>query len=253
MRSSEICRVYENKALREEEGGLIRPGGLEMTQRAVTLSSLRPGSLVLDIGCGTGAAMDYLTGRCALRAFGIDLSSLLLAQGHEKNPGLPLARASGADLPFADASVDAVLAECSLSVMDNVEKVLYECSRVLKHEGFLLVQDVYARRPDCGEGLSGLPVRCCLTGAVSRQQWAGRLERSGFAVLFWEDHSLALKEFAARLIFSHGSLETLWRRSSSTPEIEKGREIQCAVSSAKPGYFLAVAKKITGAANGVKP
>lgn len=251
MKSSEICRVYENEALSEAGCGLIRPGGLELTQKAVALSSLCPGSLVLDIGCGTGGALDYLTGKCALRAFGIDLSSMLLALGHEKNSGLLLARASGADLPLADASVDAVLAECSLSVMENVEKVLCECSRVLKQEGFLLVQDVYARSLNGGAGLSQLPVRCCLTGAVSRQEWAERLERSGFVVFFWEDHSLALKEFAARLIFSHGSLETLWRCSNSKPEIEKGREIQCAVSSAKPGYFLAVAKKITHTSNGV--
>ena len=90
-----------------------------------------------------------------MRAFGIDLSSLLLARGHEKNSGLLLARASGADLPLADASVDAVLAECSLSVMENVEKVLCECSRVLKQEGFLLVQDVYARSLNGGAGLVG--------------------------------------------------------------------------------------------------
>lgn len=241
--SGEICRIYEKPSLREAGDGLIRPGGLELTRKAVVMSALRPGSRLLDIGCGTGAALRYLVENCEFRAVGIDLSRVLLAEGQAKNPGLSLAQASGTRLPFADASMDAVLAECSLSVMEDVQKVLDECSRVLKREGSLLVHDVYARNPLGEAGLRGLPVKSCLTGAVSRKEWIERLEGRGFSVTFWEDHSRALKEFAARLILSHGPLETFWRRSMSTPEIEQGRQIQSAVSCARPGYFLAVAKK----------
>ena len=252
MMTGETC-AYERSSFRLQENGPIRPGGLELTRKAVALSALCPGSLVLDIGCGTGAALSYMVKSCAFRAVGIDLSRVLLAEGRQKNPALLLAGASGQQLPFADATMDAILAECSLSVMEDVEKVLKECSRVLKRHGLLLVHDVYARNPHVGAALRRLPVECCLSGAASRQEWIERLEGRGFEVAVWEDHSSALKEFAARLIFSHGSLETFRRASGSAPNIDgkmgleaglAGEQLLEAISSVKPGYFLAVAKKI---------
>jgi arsenite methyltransferase len=243
--ASEI-RVYEEMAIREAWAGSLRPGGLELTQRAICVSSLGHGSRVLDIGCGRGVTLHYLIENCGFRAAGIDPSEVLLAEGNRNHLGLPLVRASGADLPFADAAMDAVLAECSLSVMEDVGKVLAECSRVLKHDGVFLVHDVYARNPSAGSGLKGLPVRCCLTGAVSREEWIARLEGCGFAVTVWEDHSIALKEFAARLIFSCGSLSQFWGRSQSGPGTEDCRRIQHAISSIRPGYFLLMAEKRNG-------
>ena len=242
----EACRVYENEALREAGDGLIRPGGLELTRRAIAISGLALGSRVLDIGCGTGVTLSYLIESGGFRAVGIDLSMLLLAEGQGRNPGLPLARASGTHLPFADAAMDAILAECSLSVMEDVDKVLAECLRVLKPDGVLLVHDVYARNPHAGASLKGLPLRCCLTGAVSREEWIARLEGCGFGVTVWEDHTIALKEFAARLIFSCGSLQAFWCRSPGGAGTEDAREIQHAVSAAKPGYFLLMAEKRHG-------
>lgn len=243
MKSSETCRLYEKPALREAGGGLIRPGGLELTMRAVALSGLCPGSLLLDIGCGTGAALRCLAETGKFRVVGIDLSSDLLAEGRRKNPELSLSHASGAALPFADGSMDAVLAECSLSAMEDVEAALDGCARILKLGGLLLVHDVYARAPHGKTRLQGLPVKTCLTGAVSKDEWMARLESRGFTVTLWEDHSSALKEFAARLIFSCGSLEMFWNCSGSASEVERGRQTYHTVSSAKPGYFLALAKK----------
>jgi ubiquinone/menaquinone biosynthesis C-methylase UbiE len=78
-------------------------------------------------------------------------------------------------LPFADASLDGILAECSLSVAADIDRVLRECFRVLKSEGLLLIQDVFARPPEGTAGLENLPVRCCLAGAVSREEWLARL------------------------------------------------------------------------------
>ena len=239
----EICRLYENPSLREIGGGLIRPGGLELTKKALAVSALKPGGRLLDIGCGTGAALRYLTDHCGFRAVGIDPSMLLLSEGRAKNPGLPLAGATGTLLPFADRSMDGVLAECSLSVMSDVEEALGECFRVLDSEGALLIHDVYARNPPGAAGLRELPFKSCLTGAVSKEQWIERFEGCGFNVIFWEDHSRALKEFAARLIFEHGRLETFWGCSTETPGLEQGARIQSALFSARPGYFLAVARK----------
>jgi ubiquinone/menaquinone biosynthesis C-methylase UbiE len=239
--SPEKCRLYENPSLREMGSGLIRPGGLELTQKTVDLSALPPGARLLDIGCGTGAALRYLIDDRGFRAVGIDPSMVLLAEGLRKNPGLPLAGAAGTLLPFATGSMDAVLAECSLSVISDVTKALDECFRVLEDNGLLLVHDIYARNPSGAAGLPGLPLKSCLTGAVSKEEWIERFHGCGFTLLHWEDHSRSLKEFAARLIFEHGSLETFWGCSTGGPA--QGGTIQSALHSAKPGYFLAVARK----------
>ncbi len=249
----ETCCMYERPALRDAGEGLIRPGGLELTVRAVAISGLRPGALVLDIGCGTGEALRCLAETGKFRTVGIDLSNILLAEGRKRNPELILSRASGAALPFPDASMDAVLAECSLSAMEDVDTALSECFRILKYGGLLLVHDVYARALHGHARLQNLTVKCCLTGAVSKEEWVERFERRGFSVTLWEDHSRALKEFAARLIFSAGSLEMFWSSSRSTPDAGTDNmagaslirnEFSEAVSSANPGYFLAVAKKV---------
>jgi arsenite methyltransferase len=240
------CRIYEQIGIRELGEGLIRPGGLALTQRAVALSLLRPGSMVLDIGCGTGVTLKYLTDHCGLRGLGIDPSRVLLREGRSRHNDLTLMRAVGEHLPVADAVMDGVLAECSLSVMQDVESALKECSRVLKREGRLLVHDVYARNPAGVAAVRTLPMECCLTGAVSREAWATRLGSCGFEIVLWEDHSVALKEFAARLVFSYGSMQEFWCHSRPGSLNVTAEEAHRAIVDARPGYFLLIARK-TGA------
>ncbi len=241
--NQETCRIYESAALRKVGDGLIRPGGLELTRKALSLAALPPGSFVLDIGCGTGVSLNLLVDECGFHAVGIDHSMLLLEDARRRNPLGPFARASGACLPLADSALDAILAECSLSVMEDVDMTLEECFRVMKHGGLLLIHDVYARAPDGAQSLRGLPIRSCLTGAVSEEEWIERLERHGFSVLHWQDHTHALKEFAARLIFSYGSLEAFWGCARGTAELGAGQQIHHAITLGRPGYFFVMARK----------
>jgi arsenite methyltransferase len=247
MPVEKVCSLYENPLLRDMGGGLVRPGGLELTQRAVAISALKAGARLLDMGCGTGAALRYLVEHHGLRAVGIDPSIVLLTEGRAKDPELPLARACATRLPFADSSFDAVLAECSLSVISDVGQALGECFRVLKSDGVLLAHDVYTRNPSGSAGLRDMSFKSCLSGAVSQQTWIERLEGSGFSAIFWEDHSRALKEFAARLIFEHGRLDTFWGCSTAAQGLAAGAQVQSALLSAKPGYFLAAARKSSAA------
>lgn len=242
--AAERTAVYEDAGLREIDEGSIRPGGAALTLRALALSGLPPGSRVLDVGCGMGAAVRRLTEHCGLRAFGVDPSEALLRDGRGRFGRLPVARGAGESLPFGDGVMDGEIAECSLSVAEDAERVLAECFRVLKPGGRLLASDVYARKPDGAREAATLPFECCLAGAVSEEAWLARVRGAGFEPEVWEDHSRALKEFAARLVFAYGSLEAFWSRfgrAAESPEIV--REVQCAVAAARPGYFLMVARK----------
>jgi ubiquinone/menaquinone biosynthesis C-methylase UbiE len=174
---------------------------------------------------------------------GVDPSDVLLGETQRESERLPVIRALGECLPFACAVFDAVLAECSLSVTANVDRVLRECARVLKAGGRLLVSDVYARNPDGAVEVRGLPIECCLTGAVSKEDWISRVEAGGFEVTLWEDHSQALREFAARLILSYGSMDAFWGRFRKNVQKDAIEETRCAISKARPGYFLLIARR----------
>lgn len=193
------------------------PGGFTLTKRLVDLCSFLPAAKVLDVGCGTGTTVQYLRDVCRLRPTGIDAAEVRLAQGRKRSPDLALLHATGECLPFADATFDGVIAECSLSVMSAKEMVLTEISRVLVPGGKLAITDVYL--PDSDRS----------AGYLNRDQLATMLEKTGFAGIVWEDQSAFLREFVARYIMEYGAREELWQ---CVPFPKK-----------KLGYFLLVAEK----------
>jgi arsenite methyltransferase len=232
--------LYESPALQAVTGPALRPGGLDLTRRALSFCDLPAGARVVDIGCGTGVTVHYLRRHCRLKAFGLDRSSGMLGQARQRNPGLPLMQGEATCLPFGDCRLSAVMCECVLSLMEDTDAALREFCRVLAPGGLLVLADVYARAPDHAGCLTSLSVICCLKGASSRDEMVGRMHRSGFTLLVWEDHSEALKRLAAQLVFACGSLQALWGATGACASVN---EYPSAVHRARPGYFLAVARK----------
>jgi arsenite methyltransferase len=240
------CKVYERMAVGGLAGGFIRPGGVALTERALSLCAFPPCSRLLDVGCGTGATVEHLIGQHGFLAAGVDPSLQMLAQGRARNPLLPLIRGAGETLPFSNDEWDGILAECSLSLTKNPDAVLRECRRVLKRGGKLILSDVYVRNVGALPELRALALDCCLTGALSNEELMGKLKNAGFVVLSWEDQSPALKQFAAQLILSQGSARSFWCSLTGADPLH-GLRIEQAVSRAKFGYFLVVAEKSVSA------
>lgn len=247
MSADQRVRIYEQSCVREAVGETIRPGGLALTERALAFCALPPGARVLDVGCGAGVSVEHLSARLGFAAVGIDPSALLLRAAHSRNGALPLAQSPGERLPIGGAQVDALLAECSLSVMQDMDRALDEFWRVLRPGGHLIVSDLYARDADGVTALRGLSIASCLSGAVSRQTLIERVQAHGFAVQLWEDHTDALKVFAARLIWSNGSLPEFWCRAASLAD---SSDIQAAVARSRPGYYLLIARKMERGSHG---
>ncbi len=250
LATDERVRVYEQPPLRQVAGETIRPGGLELTERALALCDLPPNARVLDVGCGIGATVEHLSAKRQLSAIGVDLSPRLLQEGRERNRSLPLLRAPGERLPLADGSVDAAWAECTLSLMTDLDQALAECRRVLRAGGVLAITDLYARQPDGATELHRLPLSSCLSGALPRQEMMDRVQAQGFEVFLWEDHTEALKRFTAQLILTHGSLASFWCcmapravQAAQDPAVFAG-QIEQAIATARPGYFLMISKAV---------
>lgn len=220
----------------------IRPGGLGLTRRAISLSTLHAGSRVLDVGCGTGVTVEHLLCQHGIPAVGIDLSPVLVAQGRARVPALPLVIGDAEALPFADGSFDGVVLECTLSLVQEHEAVLSECHRVLSPLGTIILTDLYARNPDAIDQLRALPVHSCLRGALHKDKFLNECSAGGFRIACWEDHSNLLREFAVQTIWTYGSLDKFWAEMGGC--CADPAQIQHAIHEARPGYFLYVGCKV---------
>ena len=233
--------IYEHLGVTEIASQGIRPGGLQLTQRAMDLSCLPPRSKVIDVGCGTGITLQHTLLSQDNLAIGFDTSSSLLRFGKNRNRELMVVRASGEHLPLPDQFADGLLAECSLSLMSYSDESLSEFGRVLKLGGKIILTDVYSKNPDVPDCPNGVFTKCCLRGAIPKEQIIQKIQNKGFRVNLWEDHSDLLKDFAVQLILSYGSLNRFWLQASPCPV--NPAQIQEAVRRLKPGYYLLIAQK----------
>lgn len=239
--------LYESGFLEQASEAGLRPGGLALTDRALRACALPAGARVVDVGCGAGITVEHLRRVHALRASGIDASRVLLGRAQRHDPGTPLARAAGADLPLRAGSADAIVMECSLSAMPSKEPVLRECARVVAAGGRLALTDLYARGTlaPAGRGAAG----ACCAGIMTRDELEAALARACFAVDVWEDHSRCLTELLGRLVLRHGSLAPFWERQGiaggAVPQASE------ALRQMRPGYCLVVATKLPAREDGV--
>lgn len=218
------------QAGRHDDGAPLRPGGCELTLRALNLADFASGERVLDLGCGVGVATRLLQ-RHGCTAIGLDLALERLSLACRDEPALAMVAGDAAQLPFAAESLDGILAECSLSLTGFSPTVLAECHRVLRRGGRLAVTDLYTRA-DKGHR-PALPG--CLGGMAARAGILAALAEAGFIVQCWEDHSDRLKSFVARLIFVGGGADALWSGD--------GPDYAAALRASRPGYFLLVSRK----------
>lgn len=217
---------YENHSWSIFPGRMMRPGGIALTDRLLHLAALAPHSRILDLGCGFGTTTAHLSSLGHL-ASGIDASQENIQRGHDLYPEMDLQVSSGERLPWGSRIFDALISECSLSLMD-LPAVLASCCRVLKPGGKLLISDLYALDPMSPGQLEAVEVRHYLT----YDKWAEKLNAAGFSLLIWEDQTDAWKNFAAQFLWDHGSLPTFFHCDEENIR-----------SLGMPGYFLAVAQR----------
>jgi len=198
---------YEDASLRAAAGQVLRPGGTALTDHALAACRFPPGARLLDVGCGAGVTVEHLEG-LGFQSFGVEPSPVLLEAGLKRNPRLPVREGRAEHLPFADGSLDGILCECVLSLLDDPAAALGEFRRVLVPGGFLILGDLYERTSGAGpESLETL------------------LESQAFHLVLWEDHTHLLHQMAARLVLAGCPLDGL-----------------CGAVRVRPGYYLAVGR-----------
>jgi len=197
-----------------------RPGGFAITRRALDFCSFPVGSRILDLGCGSGATVQYIRQYYHFEALGLDKS---IPPGH-CSPDLIIADASAIPLPAS--SLDGTLMECSLSMMDRPDIVLSECYRVLRTSGRLMISDMYAR------GISAT-LQGCLKYLYTRAHLMEMIEDHGFSVELFEDYTHDLQTHWGQMIFDQGAASFYCHLGADAGLM---KQIKC-------GYCLIIARK----------
>jgi demethylmenaquinone methyltransferase/2-methoxy-6-polyprenyl-1,4-benzoquinol methylase len=144
-----VSRMFDAIAPRYDAMNRVMTFGMDRGWRRATLASLaiRPGHVIVDLGCGTGDLSDGARAAGA-RAVGVDLSAGMLAQATRRGSAGTLVRADAGALPLADDSCDGAVSGFALRNFESIETVIRECARVVRGGGRVSLLEI--DRPKAG-------------------------------------------------------------------------------------------------------
>src|SRR4051794_2129578 len=171
-------------------------------------ASLRPGEVVVDLGCGGGLDVFLAAERVgpAGKAIGIDMTPEMIdrATRNARNGpgGRPVANvefhlATIDRLPLADGSADCVISNCVINLAPDKDAVFREIARVLRPGGRVAVSDIALKRPLPPDLAASVDAWCgCVAGAISVDAYTDGLRRAGFAAVQVVDSGADLNAYA---------------------------------------------------------
>lgn len=130
--------------------GVTGPGAEEEHRIALEMLSISPGDRVLDVACGPGNfTRDFARAAGNGLVVGIDASPTMLDVAVRDTDGANVAyvRGDACDLPFRDASFDAVCCFAALYLIEQPMRALEEIVRVLAPGGRVALLSSCSRGP----------------------------------------------------------------------------------------------------------
>jgi ubiquinone/menaquinone biosynthesis C-methylase UbiE len=154
----------------------------------VGLASLRSGEVVLDIGSGAGADVFPAAKRVGEqgKVIGLDMLPEMLerarataqARGYSN---VEFRQGDAQAIPLPGASVDVVMSNCVINLVQDKGLAFREAYRVLKRGGRLSVSDIVTDRP-FSPALRTSPDSWseCVTGALTEREYLALIAQAGF-------------------------------------------------------------------------
>ncbi|MGD0755155.1 MAG: class I SAM-dependent methyltransferase [Bacteroidales bacterium] len=120
-----------------------------MQKKVISQMDLTENLNILDIGCGTGWAVMYITNLLNQNGnfYGIDISSGMVEKAKtnsERLENVHFIKANAEELPFNDSYFDKIICTNSFHHYPDPTKVMSEINRVLKSNGRIYILDVTA-------------------------------------------------------------------------------------------------------------
>ena len=151
-------------------------------------ASLKPGEVVVDLGCGGG--LDVLLAAPKVgpsgKAIGIDMTPemLDLARRNAAKSGysnVEFHQSTIDRLPLEDNSVDCVISNCVINLAPDKPAVFKEIARVLKPGGRVAVSDIALKKPLPADIRDDIMAYVgCIAGAIPIDEYRSGLLAAGF-------------------------------------------------------------------------
>jgi arsenite methyltransferase len=154
------------------------------------LAALQPGQAVLDLGSGSGTDVfcaAVLVGESG-HVVGVDITDEQLDKAaqlrdREGFSQVELVQARIEELPFDDASFDAVLSNGVINLSPAKGRVFAEAARVLRPGGRLAIADIVSGRPLKERTRRNVELwAACIAGAIPRSNYLEAVEAQGLQV-----------------------------------------------------------------------
>jgi ubiquinone/menaquinone biosynthesis C-methylase UbiE len=147
---TEAARTHFDRWSETYENDAVSRKLREVQTEALAALGLNAGDVLLDLACGTGAAV-RAAAPDVRRAVGFDVSSGMIAQARERADGLANTEFREGDvsgrLPFADGEFTAVVCTSAFHHFPNPVDTIAETSRVLGPGGRVVIADANGRHP----------------------------------------------------------------------------------------------------------
>ena len=167
-------------------------------------ASMRPGEVVVDLGCGGGLDVFLAAQKVGPtgKAIGIDMTPAMIERakknarlGGVKNVEFHLASID--KLPLPDNAADVVISNCVINLAPDKQAVFREIARVLKPGGRVAVSDIALKKPLPSElGNDLMAYVGCIAGAIPVDDYQSGLVDAGFSAVHVIDTGSDLNAYA---------------------------------------------------------
>jgi arsenite methyltransferase len=199
------ANLYESDFAKLLLGDSFHPGGLKLTERLGQLLQLGEYSRVLDVASGSGTSALFLAEKFGCTIIGLDYGkqNVEIANAAAGQRGLPsrvrFEQADAEEIPFADASFDAVMCECAFCTFPDKTKAAREFARVLRTGGRVGISDL-TRSADLPMELESLLAWIsCIADAQPIQNYVDWFSSAGLVPQTSESHDEALREMVRQV------------------------------------------------------
>lgn len=174
----------------------------------VAFAGLRPGEVVVDLGCGGGMDVFLAAEKVGPsgKAIGIDMTPQMIDRARKNAAhgvgGKPFTNvefhlATIDKLPLPDASADVVVSNCVINLAPDKSAVFREIARVLKPGGRVAVSDIALKKtlpPELANDVAAYVG--CIAGAIPVDEYREGLAAAGFAHVQAIDSGADLNAYA---------------------------------------------------------
>jgi SAM-dependent methyltransferase len=164
--------------------GGSHPGGFSLTRKILGRETIDSGTVLLDVGCGTGQTSAFIAGNYPCTVIAVDNNDKMLEKAalrfKRDNINVNLMSADGTQLPLRANSVDIVLSE-SVTIFTVIPKALKEYARVLKPGGILICVEITAETPLGAMEMQEMRSVYGIEEVPTEGEWLNTLEKAGFS------------------------------------------------------------------------